>query len=72
MIPDSEDPREWLRVIGDLQAEHERALLWHAEAELDGEAAAIRRACEAALGRRAPMFVEVGDGQVLELDPDQE
>lgn len=76
-LPDDFTPAEALAAIDDLDALLERGHLWHASVELDGEAATIRRAIDAALGRHEPTFVEIGPGQVLELgahndDDDQE
>lgn len=67
-LPDSNDPTPWLHVVDELLADWHRALEWHASVEIDGEAATIRRACDVVLGAGAPLLLEVGPGQVLELD----
>lgn len=70
MSPDSGDPAVWHRVLDELEAERDRLLCWHAEAEIDGLPATIRRALDVALGRRGPVFVELPGGGVLELGGD--
>lgn len=68
--PDTNDPRAWLAAIDRLEGEIEEAAAWHASCEIDGHAATVRRALDRVLGDGPPLFVEVGDGQVLEVtDP---
>lgn len=69
MTADGPDPREVLAELDDLEAAVDEVTLWHASIELDGEAATIRRAIETALGDGPPVYVELGAGHVLELDP---
>lgn len=68
-LPDDFTPRDALEELDELEARLERAHLWHASREIDGEAATIRRACDVALGEGPPVLLELGPGEVLELDP---
>lgn len=71
-LPEDGDPAKWLRAIDETERERHRLLEDHAARELDGEAATLRRSLDEALGHRAPLLIEVGPGQVLELTPGEE
>ncbi len=65
-LPDSNDPGDWLRAVAELEDEIRRAVEWAISVELDGEAATIGRALDEAMGIPSPIFLELGDGRVLE------
>lgn len=69
MSADELDPRRVLAEVDELEDFLERAHLWHASVEIDGEAATVRRALDVALGEGPPVFLEVAPGVVLEVDP---
>jgi hypothetical protein len=66
--PESNSPHVWRALIDQADAELEEALLWRYAVELDGDARCIRRLCDELLGEGPPRFVEVGAGQVVELN----
>jgi len=67
-MTDDPTPREVLAEVASIRQELDAFALWCASIELDGEAATVRRALDVALGEGPPIFLEVGPGQVLELD----